>query len=177
MQDDIERSYTADELCETVFYLARYAECLEIDKTITVPDERELLRMILDWAKDFEKSFDPGGGEDHSALLESRGPRWLLETFPYTPELDEQRQFIIEFIRFEESTSAIWPWALSGEEIMRDSSLLKEVERSIHFDETGGCDTDELYEALDRIAGVNPELKEGPAFEAEPSPPGMQPRL
>ena len=72
-----EPKYTEQELCETVFYLSRYAECLEIDKTITVPDERELFWMLYDWAI------------DHHEKLETEGARWLMETFPYTPELDE----------------------------------------------------------------------------------------
>ncbi len=155
------REYTADELCETVFYLSRYAECMEIDKTITVPDERELLWMIRDWAIEFEQSFDPG--KDHHTELETKGPQWLLENFPYMPELDAERQSIVAFIKFEDSTSAVWPWALSAEEILRNTDMLRTVERAVRFDSTGRCDTDELYEALDRIAGVNPALNEGPA--------------
>ena len=90
------REVTADELCETVFYLSRYAECLEIDKTITVPDERELLLMIREWAQEFEQSFNPDSGKDHTAELEAHGTRWLMETFPYAPEQDAQRQSILE---------------------------------------------------------------------------------
>ncbi len=82
------RDYTEDELCETVFYLSRYAECLEIDKAITVPDERELLWMILEWARQFEQNYDIQ--KDHQMELETQGPRWLRATFPYTPELDDQ---------------------------------------------------------------------------------------
>ena len=84
-----EPKYTEQELCETVFYLSRYAECLEIDKTITVPDERELFWMLYDWANQFEETFDPDGPIDHHEKLETEGARWLMETFPYTPELDE----------------------------------------------------------------------------------------
>ncbi len=82
------REYTVEELCDTVFYLARYAECLEIDKVITVPDERELSWMIQDWARQFEQSFDPDSGKDYQSELESQGTRWLLDTFPYDPEMD-----------------------------------------------------------------------------------------
>ena len=74
------REYTVNELCETVFYLSRYAECLELDKAISVPDERELLQMVCDWAKEFEQAFDPD--RDHQAELESKGTQWLLENFP-----------------------------------------------------------------------------------------------
>ena len=68
-----EPKYTEQELCETVFYLSRYAECLEIDKTITVPDERELFWMLYDWAKQFEETFDPDGPIDHHEKLETEG--------------------------------------------------------------------------------------------------------
>ena len=84
----IKRKYTIEELCETVFYLSRYAECLEIDRAITVPDERELFWMILDWAREFEQKFDPAGGTDHLSGLETQGVRWLLDNFPYVPEME-----------------------------------------------------------------------------------------
>ena len=82
------REHTIEELCETVFYLSRYTECLEIDKAITVPDERELFWMILDWAQEFERNYDSAGGKDHRSELEAQGVRWLLDTFPYAPELE-----------------------------------------------------------------------------------------
>ena len=81
--------YTTEELCCTVFYMARYAGAMETDKTITVPDERELFWCLLDWAKEFEKNFDRAAGIDHQMKLETEGRQWLLETFPCEPELDE----------------------------------------------------------------------------------------
>ena len=81
--------YTTEELCCTVFYMARYAEAMETDRTITVPDERELFWCLLDWAKEFEKNFDRAGAIDHQMKLETEGSQWLRETFPYEPELDE----------------------------------------------------------------------------------------
>mgnify|MGYP001147550808 CR=1 FL=1 len=75
------------ELSMTIFYLARYAECLEIDKAISVEDERELFYLILDWARDFELRYD--GKLDYQAQLEDEGYHWLLSTFPYDPDLDE----------------------------------------------------------------------------------------
>ena len=82
------QNYSTEELCCTVFYMARYAEALEADKAISIENERELFWLILDWAKGFEQSFDCHS-MDYSAELESQGFRWLLETFPYSPELDE----------------------------------------------------------------------------------------
>lgn len=83
------RNDSINELCCTVFYMARYAEALEIDKAITVGDEQELFWMILEWAQRFEQSFDPSGPLDYQTELECHGPRWLRETFPYEPELEE----------------------------------------------------------------------------------------
>ncbi len=79
--------YTIEELCCTVFYMARYAEAMEADRTITVPDERELFWCLFDWAKDFEKNFDRSSGIDHQMQLETEGSQWLRETFPYDPDL------------------------------------------------------------------------------------------
>lgn len=83
--------HSVEELCCTVFYMARYAEAMEIDKTITIEDERELFWMILDWSQKFEQSFDPCGTADYQTELECQGPRWLRETFPYHLELDEEQ--------------------------------------------------------------------------------------
>lgn len=152
------RDYTETELCETVFFLSRYAECLEIDKVISVPDERELFGMLFEWAQNFERTFDPGSGKDHMSELECRGPKWLLETFPYMPELDEERRAIIDFINFEDETAVIWPWAVSADEIIQNSETLRKVEKAVVFDRENNFDTDELYHALDRIVGINPAL-------------------
>ena len=86
------RRYTENEICDTVFHLARYAECLEIDKTITVPDERELFWMILEWAREFTRAFDPCGVKDYMIELENQGTKWLISAFPYMPEPDERRE-------------------------------------------------------------------------------------
>lgn len=167
------RDYTEDEICGTVFYLARYAECLEIDKAITVPDERELFWMLLDWAREFTRTFGPNGNKDYMTELESQGPKWLKTTFPYMPKLDREREAIVDFLRFEESTSTIWPWALPADEILQNEELLRKVEKAVSFDSQGSCDTDELYDALDRVIGVNPELKESAPPSLEITRPGM----
>lgn len=150
---------TMREVCDTVFYLSRYAEALEIDQAITVPDERELFHLIYEWARDFRQTFDPGGGADYQAELETRGPRWLLETFPHMPELDGRRQAIIDFIKFEEETSVIWPWAVPAEGIIQSEEMLLAVEKLVNFDDAHNYDTDELYAAVVQIAGVNPALE------------------
>lgn len=76
------------ELCETVFHMSRMAECMELDHTISVPDEQELFHAIMDWAKEFEQTFD-SGGEEYCYALESFAPQKLQETFPFDPTLEE----------------------------------------------------------------------------------------
>ena len=167
------RDYTENEICETVFYLARYAECLETDKAITVPDERELFWMLLEWAREFTRTFEPGGDKDYMTELERQGPKWLTATFPYMPELDGERAAIIDFLQFEESTSAVWPWTLPADEITQNDELLRKVEKAVSFDQQGDYDTDELYNALDRIVGVNPVLKDSQAPSSGITQPSM----
>lgn len=167
------RDYTENELCETVFYLARYAECLEIEKAITVPDERELFQMLLEQAREFTQAFDPHSGKDYIAQLESHGPKWLKETFPYQPEQDVVRGAIIDFVNFENATSIIWPWAVPADEIIQSEETLRKLERAVGFEQGEAFDTDVLYAALDRIVGVNPVLKEEPVPGLETFQPSM----
>lgn len=153
----IPRSILASEqkLCETVFYLARSAQRLEQKKFISVIDENELFNEILGAVRRFEES---PSGEEYTVGLE-RLEGWLMGAFPYSEELDDRRQFIMDFIRFESETANIWPWALSADEIIQNENLLGEVERIVEFDQEDKCDTDVLYSALDRLAGINPALK------------------
>lgn len=153
----IPRSILASEqkLCETVFYLARSAQRLEQNKSISVVDERDLFEEVLGAARRFEENTS---GEEYVAGLE-RLEGWLMGTFPYSEDLDDRRQFIIDFVRFEAETSNIWPWALSADEIIQNEELLGEVERIVEFDQEDKCDTDALYSALDRLAGINPTLE------------------
>ena len=88
MREETSDNFTVEELCNTIFYLSRYAEALEIDGKISVPDEEELFWMIFEWAKDFENAFDPASGLDHQMELVAHGAQWLTETFPYMPEME-----------------------------------------------------------------------------------------
>ncbi len=81
-------------------------------------------------------------------------------------ERTELRQAILDFIRFEEETSRIWPWAISAEAIIQSDEMLKEIECAIHSERGEDFNTDDLYDAIDRVAGVNPELETGPSFGA-----------
>ena len=63
-------------LCENVFELSAMAEELQIIGSITVEDSRELFYLVLDWAEEFEKQFDPET-QDYLTEIESFGRRKL----------------------------------------------------------------------------------------------------
>lgn len=89
------------------------------------------------------------------------------------PEEDVARKAIIDFVNFESATSVVWPWAVPAEEIIQSEKILRKVERAAGFEQEGNFETDVLYAALDRIAGVNPVLREEPG----PSPETFQPSM
>ena len=65
-----------------------------------------------------------------------------------------KRRKILDFIRFEEETSRIWPWTVSADELMNSDRLLYEIERKAPF-EGDGVDTVALYRTIDEVAGVS----------------------
>ena len=67
-------------LCENVFELSAMAEELQIIGSITVEDSRELFYLVLDWAEEFEKQFDPET-QDYLTEMESFGRRKLFGAF------------------------------------------------------------------------------------------------
>ena len=71
---------------------------------------------------------------------------------------EKARQAIIDFINFEDETSQIWPWAISAEDLVLSEVTLQKIAKALHPDEAGDYDTDELYDAISHIAGVNPKL-------------------
>lgn len=73
-----------------------------------------------------------------------------------------QRREILALVRFEDNTAVTWPWAATVEEICQDEEKLKAVEAMLKYDPKGGYDTDQLYQAMDQIFGVNPLLMEQP---------------
>lgn len=70
---------------------------------------------------------------------------------------EKARQAIIDFINFEDETSQIWPWAISAEELVLSEVTLQKIAKALQPDETGDYDTDEVYDAISHIAGVNPK--------------------
>lgn len=71
------------------------------------------------------------------------------------------RQKIIDFIQFEDETSEIWPWAISAEKLIQDGEALQKIAEITQFDESGQYDTDDLYSAINQVAGINPALQGG----------------
>ena len=71
-------------LCENVFELSAMAEELEIIGSITGEDSRELFYLVLDWAEEFEKQFDPET-QDYLTEMESFGRRKLFGTYRTEP--------------------------------------------------------------------------------------------
>lgn len=74
---------------------------------------------------------------------------------------DESKRIeaIVDFVTFEDETSLIWPWAIPAEELLQNQETLLKIASAIQLDETGRCDTDELYDAIDQIVGINPVLR------------------
>lgn len=60
------------------------------------------------------------------------------------------KRSIVNFISFEGATSIIYPWAISPEIIIQD--YLEKIEKECN----GHDDTDTIYDAIDKICGVNP---------------------
>lgn len=83
----------------------------------------------------------------------------LAKTSPETPRLTPQRRELLDFVAFEESTSAIWPWAVPAEAIRGDDGKLSAVEAMLAYDPRNGYDTDQMYGALDKVFGINPDLR------------------
>lgn len=87
--------------------------------------------------------------------------------------INKRLENIVDYVNFEAETSIIWPWAIPAEELLQRREELLAVAETIHLDADGCCDTDEMYEALERIFGANPVLMEGDRPEEGMVAPGM----
>lgn len=156
-------------LCENVFELSAMAECLQIDQAITVEDSRELFHCIMKWAKEFERSFDLAGEEDYVMGIKAFGNRKLQETFPFDPKRADlhqlnPRQVLQDYVRFTRDVSLTWPWAASAEEILGDEQKQKEVRDALQFDLKEGYNANALYEEMNKVFGIAPELEMLPSM-------------
>ena len=80
---------------------------------------------------------------------------------------------IINYVTFEDDTSIIWPWAIPAEELLQRKEELLAVAEKMYLDEDGLCDTEEMYEELTRVFGLNPILVEENQPEEGMVTPGM----
>lgn len=87
--------------------------------------------------------------------------------------VNKRLENIIDYVTFEDDTSIIWPWAIPAEELLQRREELLAVAEAIYLDENGLCDTDEMYEELTRVFGLNPILVEGNQPEEGMVTPGM----
>ncbi len=72
---------------------------------------------------------------------------------------EKVRQAIIDFVNFEDETSQIWSWAISAEELLLSEDTLQSIAKTVRPDKSGEYNTDDLYDAISQIIGVNPTLQ------------------
>ena len=66
---------------------------------------------------------------------------------------------IKEFITFEDETSIIYPWATKADNVT-DSQMNTASSKLqlIGYDDNTNIDTEDIYDVLDEVLGVNPAL-------------------
>ena len=74
----------------------------------------------------------------------------------YEPDCDDAYQDIVDYIRFEQETSKIWPWLISGDEMLAQETTLREIAGRLTA--AGEWDTESIYESLTEAFGSNPML-------------------
>ena len=74
----------------------------------------------------------------------------------YEPDCGDAYQDIVDYIRFEQETSEIWPWFISRDEILAQETTLREI--AGRLSSAGEWDTESIYESLTEAFGTNPLL-------------------
>ena len=74
----------------------------------------------------------------------------------YEPDCGDAYQDIVDYIRFEQETSEIWPWFISRDEILAQETTLREIAGRLSA--AGEWDTESIYESLTEAFGTNPLL-------------------
>lgn len=64
----------------------------------------------------------------------------------YEPDCGDAYQDIVDYIRFEQETSEIWPWFISRDEILAQETTLREIAGRLSA--AGEWDTESIYESL-----------------------------
>ena len=145
------------------FTMRRYPKFVPEDHVILHLTPRYQSGHWVRWNQEFPPGASPetlARGEEFSRL--KVGFRGVLKFRP-DPEIIEvapllDRRELVDYIKFEEATSELFPWFVSAEEMLADTKKLDEVQASLSHLPDGGYDTDELREALDRAFGINPAL-------------------
>lgn len=74
----------------------------------------------------------------------------------YEPDCDDAYQDIVDYIRFEQETSKMWPWLISGDEMLAQETILREIAGRLTA--VGEWDTESIYESLTEAFGNNLSL-------------------
>lgn len=61
----------------------------------------------------------------------------------YEPDCDDAYQDIVDYIRFEQETSKMWPWIISGDEMLAQETTLREIAGRLTA--AGEWDTESIY--------------------------------
>ena len=80
----------------------------------------------------------------------------------YEPDCSDAYQDIVDYIRFEQETSKIWPWFISGDEMFAHETNLREIAGQLAA--AGEWDTESIYDGLTEAFGLNPLLTEEQEF-------------
>ncbi len=80
----------------------------------------------------------------------------------YEPDCSDAYQDIVDYIRFEQETSKIWPWFISGDEMFAHETNLREIAGQLAA--AGEWDTESIYDGLTEAFGPNPLLTEEQEF-------------
>lgn len=80
----------------------------------------------------------------------------------YEPDCSDAYQDIVDYIRFEQETSKIWPWFISGDEMFAHETNLREIAGQLAA--AGEWDTKSIYDGLTEAFGPNPLLTEEQEF-------------
>ena len=77
-------------------------------------------------------------------------------THRYEPDCGDAYQDIVDYIRFEQETSEIWPWFISCDEMLAQETTLREIAGRLTA--AGEWDTESIYESLTEAFGNNLSL-------------------
>ena len=87
-------------------------------------------------------------------------------THRYEPDCSDAYQDIVDYIQFEQETAEIWPWLISGDEILAHETPLREIAGRLAA--AGEWDTESIYDGLTEAFGNNPSLNNPSEFSPKP---------